>query len=80
MSVKFKKGTVIDEKKCKTKFNQSTAKKGLTQVDIANELGITVRQFNRLEAGTSNGSVKVWQHLKELLGAKSIDYLLEQIE
>ena len=55
-------------------------KKGLTQVDIANELGITVRQFNRLEAGTSNGSVKVWQNLKELLGAKSIDYLVEQVE
>ncbi len=53
-------------------------KRGLTQADVANKLGITVRQFNRLEAGTSDGSVKVWQHLKELLGAKSIDFLLKR--
>lgn len=55
-------------------------KRGLTQADVANKLGITVRQFNRLEAGTSDGSVKVWQHLKELLGAKSIDFLLKREE
>ena len=55
-------------------------KRGLTQADVANKLSITVRQFNRLEAGTSDGSVKVWQHLKELLGAKTIDFLLKREE
>ena len=53
-------------------------KRELTQAQTAEKLGITVRQYSRLEAGTSDGSVKVWQHLKELLKAKSIDFLLEQ--
>lgn len=53
-------------------------KKKLTQAEIAQEIKLTVRQYSRLEAGTSDGSVKTWIALKKLLGAKSIDYLLEQ--
>ena len=55
-------------------------KRGLTQAQTAKELGMTVRQYNRLEAGTSYGSIKVWIRLKQLLHAKSIDWLLEQSE
>lgn len=51
---------------------------GLTQAQTAMKLGICIRQYKSLESGTSEGSVKVWQHLKELLGAKSIDFLLKQ--
>lgn len=52
--------------------------KGYTQLELANRLGITERQYQRLEAGTSKGSVDVWEKLKIILHAKSIDWLLEQ--
>lgn len=52
---------------------------GYTQKEISENLGITKRQYQRLEAGTCDGSVKVWQQLKQILHAKSIDYLLEQV-
>lgn len=55
-------------------------KKGYTQAELAMKLGITTNQLQRLEAGTSDGSMKVWQHLKMLLGAETIDFLLEQEE
>lgn len=50
----------------------------LTQVELATKLNITSRQYRNLEAGTSEGSVKVWNKLKEILNAPSIDFLLEQ--
>lgn len=50
----------------------------MTRTETAEKLGITERQYRRLEAGTSDGSIKVWKQLKTLLGAKSIDTLLEQ--
>lgn len=57
---------------------QLRKKKKLTKTEVAQAIHLTVRQYNRLEAGTSDGSVKTWKALKELLGAKNIDYLLEQ--
>lgn len=51
--------------------------KELTQVEIAKLLGVSERHYKSLEAGTSDGSVKVWEKLKEITG-KSIDFLLEQ--
>lgn len=51
--------------------------KRLTQAEIASKLKISERQYCRLEAGTSNGSVEIWQKLKEITG-ESIDFLLEQ--
>ncbi len=49
----------------------------LTQMELATKLNITSRQYRNLEAGTSEGSVKVWNKLKEILNT-SIDHLLEQ--
>lgn len=49
---------------------------GLTQLEVADRLQITERHYQSLEAGTSYGSVKVWQALSQLFG-KTIDYLLE---
>ena len=57
---------------------QKREKANLTKAAIADKIGITERQYQRLEAGTSDGSIKVWQELKRLLRAKSIDWLLEQ--
>ena len=50
--------------------------KKLTQAETAKTIGITTRQYQALEAGTSDGSVKVWQKLKDLFKT-SIDTLLE---
>lgn len=49
---------------------------GLTQRDIARLLNITVRQYGAIESGASNGSVKVWQEIKRVLGG-TIDDLLQ---
>ncbi|MDR3348840.1 MAG: helix-turn-helix domain-containing protein [Acidaminococcales bacterium] len=49
-----------------------------TQKGIAEIVGITERQYQGLESGTSRGSIKVWEKLKTLLGAPSIDWLLQQ--
>lgn len=53
-------------------------KQGCTQLELANKLGITERHYQNLEAGTSKGSVDIWEKLKVVLHAKSIDWLLEQ--
>lgn len=49
---------------------------GFTKAETAKAIGITRRQYDRLEAGTSDGSVKVWQKLKDLFKTP-IDTLLE---
>jgi DNA-binding XRE family transcriptional regulator len=48
-----------------------------TQKQIANALGITERQYQRIETGSSDGSIKLWKQLS-LTFKKSIDYLLAQ--
>ena len=50
----------------------------LTQAETAKAIHLTLRQYSRLECGSSDGSIKTWQALKELLGAASIDDLLAQ--
>ncbi len=52
--------------------------KNLTQIDIAERLEISERQYQNLEAGTSNGSIETWYKLKNILNSETIDYLLEQ--
>ncbi len=47
-----------------------------TQAQIAEALGITTRQYNRIETGASGTSEKVWQELRRLLKTP-IDSLLE---
>ena len=61
----------------KNLIEKRTVKK-MTQADIAKLIGITTRQYSRLEAGTSDGSIKVWEKLKDLFNT-SIDTLLENI-
>lgn len=74
MSIELRKRGVI----LRENLIRLRKKKKLTQAEIAQAIQLTVRQYGRLEAGTSDGSVKTWMALKELLGARSIDYLLEQ--
>lgn len=49
----------------------------LVQADVAKMLAISTRQYQALEAGTSDGSIKVWEKLRKLFN-RPIDYLLEQ--
>lgn len=49
----------------------------LTQEEVAKAIGISKQHYSRLEAGTSEGSVGVWQKLKNFFRVKSIDDLLE---
>ena len=49
----------------------------LTQEQTAKIIGVTTRHYRLLEAGTSKGSVDVWEQLRDLFH-KPIDYLLEQ--
>ena len=62
----------------RTNLINERKKKKLTQAEVAEILGVTTRQYQALEAGTSKGSVAVWERLKDLFH-KSIDYLLEQV-
>lgn len=50
----------------------------LTQADVAREIGISMRQYQSMEAGQSDGRMANWYKLKTLFAVKSIDYLLEQ--
>lgn len=53
-------------------------KRGFSQKELAEKLNISERQYQRLEAGTSDGSVALWQNLKIILQSETLDYLLEQ--
>ena len=57
-------------------LRKARKRNGLTQNDIARLLNITVRQYGAIETGASNGSVKVWQEIKRVLG-ETIDDLLQ---
>ena len=52
-------------------------KKGFTQKQFAEKLNITERQYQRIEQGQSDGSIKLWIKIKSLL-AQSIDFLIQQ--
>jgi transcriptional regulator with XRE-family HTH domain len=41
--------------------------KGLTQKQIANELGITTRMYRYIETGDRNGSLVLWDKLEDIL-------------
>lgn len=51
-------------------------KQGYTQKQFAELLGITETQYQRIEKGISDGSIKLWKKIKSLL-AQPIDYLEE---
>jgi DNA-binding XRE family transcriptional regulator len=65
----------------KKRKNLQTKRKqfDFSQEKTANSIGITTRQYQSLEAGTSEGSMKVWEKLKNLFN-ESIDYLSEKSE
>jgi DNA-binding XRE family transcriptional regulator len=48
---------------------------GLTQAQIAQKLGISERQYNRIENGASNGKKPLWLKLSQILNT-TVDELL----
>ena len=40
----------------------------MTQAQLAERLGITVRQYNAVENGTTDSTLKVWTKIKDVLG------------
>ena len=49
---------------------QKRKEHNMTQEEVATFLDVTTRHYQALEAGTSDGSVKVWQQLAKLFNAK----------
>jgi len=49
-------------------LRQARRDKGMTQQDIANELGITLRHYQKIEYANLRGPFEVWDALEDLLG------------
>ena len=41
--------------------------KGMTQQEVADYLGISLRYYKSIEAGTRTGDFKIWDSLEDLL-------------
>ena len=41
---------------------------GMTQQQVAERLGITLRSYQRIESGEMLGSIRVWDELEDLFG------------
>jgi len=60
----------------RTNLINSRKQNNFTQVTLASAIGISERQYQNLEAGTSNGKVETWLKLKQIVGT-TIDYLID---
>lgn len=49
-------------------LKQARKAAGLTQQDMAEKLGISARQYQRIEGGVSNGTFELWDTLEDLTG------------
>ena len=60
-------------------LQKSRTELGLTQAQMADRLEITVRQYQRIESGEQDGTLKLWERIKALTG-KPLDYLVERFD
>lgn len=49
-------------------LRQARRDKDMTQQDMADELGITLRHYQKIEYANLKGSFEVWDALEDLLG------------
>ena len=42
--------------------------KGMTQQQVADELGITLVYYQKIEAGSRTGDFEIWDNLEDLFG------------
>ena len=50
----------------RTVLKKNRKDKGMTQQAVADYLGISQRQYQRIEAGESDGTFKMWDTLEDL--------------
>ena len=50
----------------------------LTQKEIARMIGITDRQYQRIESGEQDGTIKVWVKIREITGLP-LDDLIDDL-
>lgn len=58
-------------------LKNSRIAKNYTQLALAKEIGVSTRYIKALEAGTANGSITVWERLRDILEADCIDVILQ---
>ena len=49
-------------------LKEARQKAGMTQQQVAEKLGITIRSYQRIENGELLGSIKNWDALEDLFG------------
>lgn len=48
------------------KLRQARVEKGLTQQQVADELYLSLRQYQRIENGDAQGSIETWDKLEDM--------------
>ena len=49
-------------------LKKARAEAGWTQQKVADELGITLNHYQKIEAGDRNGNFEIWDKLEDLTG------------
>ena len=49
-------------------LKQTRKDKGMTQQQIADELGISLRYYQQIEAGDRTGDFEIWDNLEDFTG------------
>lgn len=53
---------------CRAALKQARKKAGMTQQEVAEHLGISVRYYQQIEAGDRTGDFEVWDTLEDMFG------------
>ena len=49
-------------------LRKARKEKGLTQQQVADQLGVGLRHYQKIEAGDTTGSFEIWDALEDILG------------
>lgn len=47
-------------------LRKARKEKGLTQQDVADKIGVSLRQYQRIESGQAHGTFETWDILEDL--------------
>lgn len=56
------------EGKMRKNLKEARQKAGMTQQQVADKLGLTLRHYQKIEYADLNGSFEVWDALEDILG------------
>lgn len=54
---------------CRAVLKQARKDAGMTQQEVADRLGISLRYYQQIEAGDRTGDFEIWDALEDLFGA-----------